>query len=163
MVRVYKKSDGLLPEDLVHCGLDHLTAAEELFDSNPSHFDSAGYLSHIGVELLLKGWLLQCAGEFKGIHSVKELYEELVKKCGAPQVDSQIQDTLELLDCYEALRYPNRNQPTEVGQEDWNEIDNFAGLVCRSMPKEIEKALDALSSNNKITKSGRVLLKKKIT
>ncbi len=73
MARRFTQKDGLLPEDLVHCGLDHLAAAEALFATNASHFDSAGYLAHIGVELLLKGWHLQVFGEFEGIHNLHTL------------------------------------------------------------------------------------------
>lgn len=71
--RIFTTADGLLPVDLAHCGLDHLTAAQRLFNSDPSHYDSAGYLAHIGVELLLKGWLLETTGRFEAIHNLGEI------------------------------------------------------------------------------------------
>ena len=52
--RIFTPTDGLLPVDLAHCGLDHLTSAQKLFNSGPSHYDSAGYLAHIGIELLVR-------------------------------------------------------------------------------------------------------------
>ena len=79
MARVFSVSEGFAPVDFVHFGLDHTTAAGALFETSPSHFDSAGYLAHIGVELLLKGWLLQELGQFEGIHNLKALYARLGK------------------------------------------------------------------------------------
>lgn len=58
MARKFTVEDGLVPVDLLHCGLDHLAASKALFKLSPAGFDSAGYLAHIGVELLLKAWLL---------------------------------------------------------------------------------------------------------
>ena len=118
MPRNFTRADGLVPADLVHCGLDHMTAALVLFDTDPSHYDSAGYLAHIGVELLLKGWLLEAAGSFRGSHKLGPLYRELVESHGAPRLSSDAGAMLEKLDSYEVLRYPNRDQPTEVGNED---------------------------------------------
>ncbi len=40
-------SEGYQARDLIHYGLDHVNAAENLFRSSPSYFDSAGYLLHI--------------------------------------------------------------------------------------------------------------------
>ena len=85
MARIFSTADGLVPVDFAHCALDHMTAAHALFDTDPSHYDSAGYLVHIGVELLLKSWLLQAAGEFEGTHNLKALYAALeAKHCGPP-------------------------------------------------------------------------------
>ncbi|WP_366141901.1 HEPN domain-containing protein [Propionivibrio sp.] len=68
---------------MLHSSLDHLRAAESLFQASPLFFDSAGYLAHISVELLLKAWLLHSAGKFSGIHGLRDLYAELEKAHGA--------------------------------------------------------------------------------
>lgn len=158
MARTFSTADGFNPVDFAHCGLDHTTAAGALFDTDPSHYDSAGYLAHIGVELLLKSWLLQVLGQFEGIHYLTALYAELESKCGAPKLDSGQIELLATLDGYEQLRYPNPKQPTEVGDEDWPKIEAFVGFVCNAMPQAIPKALEQVVPGRK---AGRVLMRKK--
>lgn len=157
--RIFTADDGLLPVDLAHCGLDHLTAAQKLFKSDPSHYDSAGYLAHIGVELLFKGWLLETTGRFEGIHNLGALHGQLVSFAAAPALDARSLIVLSLLDEYESLRYPNRRSPTEVGQDHWPAIEALVGLLWRSMPKSIERGLVNVAFGHK---AGRVLMKKKI-
>ena len=156
--RTFTTADGLLPVDLVHCGLDHITSAQVLFNSDPSHYDSAGYLAHIGVELLFKGWLLETTGRFEGIHNLCALHRQLVNSVGAPALDDQSFAALRLLDEYESLRYPNRKHPTEVGQGHWSVIEALVGAFCRSLPMSIERELNAVEFGHK---AGRVLMKKK--
>lgn len=157
--RIFTTADGVLSVDLAHCGLDHLTAAQRLFNSDPSHYDSAGYLAHIGVELLFKGWLLETTGRFEGIHNLGALHGQLVSFAAAPTLDDQSLIVLALLDQYESLRYPNRKNPTEVGQGDWSAIEALVGLLCRSMPPSLERELGNVAFGHK---AGRVLMKKKI-
>jgi HEPN domain-containing protein len=159
MAHVYSKADGLIAADLIHCGLDHMTAAGALFGSDPSHFDSAGYLAHIGVELLLKGWLLEAAGRFDGIHSVQKLFRQLQQDHGAPTMSERQEELLKMLDDYEALRYPNLNKPTEVGNDDWPEIEALVGTLCRSMPQSVQEALGKVVAGRK---AGRVLMRRPI-
>lgn len=152
--------DGLVACDFLHSGLDHMTGAQLLFEGDdPGHFDSAGYLAHIGVELLLKAWLLEVAGEFDGIHNLEALYDLLMKKHGAAVLDNEQQQTLKMLDQFEQLRYPNPKQPTEIGDEDLPHIEALVGHICRAMPQSIPEALEKISPGRK---GGRVLMRKKI-
>lgn len=161
MARIFSAAkDGLVACDFLHSGLDHMTGAQLLFRSDdPGHFDSAGYLAHIGVELLLKAWLLEVAGEFEGIHNLNALYATLMKNCGAPALDEEQQDVIKMLDQFEQLRYPNPKQPTEIGDEDLPGIDALVGSICRSMPQSIFEALEKMDAGRK---GGRVLMRKKI-
>lgn len=155
MERIFSTIDGFVSVDFVDCGLDHITAAQALFATNPSHYDSAGYLAHIGVELLLKGWLLQVSGQFEGTHSLQSLYADLQVKHGAPKLEQEQLEVLITLDQYEKLRYPSPKQATEVGDEDLAEIVALVGLFCRSMPKEVCEALGQVVPGHK---AGRVLM-----
>jgi HEPN domain len=159
MVRVFTKADGLDPMDLLHSSYDHHRAANVLFQGSPSHFDSAGYLEHMSVELLLKAWLLQVANSFVGHHRLCDLYAELVTKHRAPELTSQGQAVMTLLDEYEQLRYPNRNNPVEVGTEQQPLINMLVDLLREQLPGDM---LEALKSVNPLEKGGRVLMKKKI-
>lgn len=164
MIRTFTKNDGLIPVDLVHCGLDHLTASKLLFGTGPHLFDSAGYLAHLGIEMLLKGWLLEVNGAYEGTHSLKRLHSDLVGSNIADPLESILEAMLGKLDGYEQLRYPNLVSPTEVGDDDWFQINQLAGEICRSMPKTIEaelKKINASDSHSPVTKAGRTLMKKK--
>ena len=157
--RIFAKQDGVEAGDLLHCGEDHLSAAEALFSTSPSFYDSAGYLAHMGIELLLKGWLLEAAGEFPGIHRLSELWDTLVRSHGAPALTEDESKLLTKLDQFETLRYPNRKAPTEVGSDDWEMVDAFSKKLRGLMPESIETPVPA---DNLVRKSGRVLMKKKI-
>ena len=154
-VRIFSIKDGHVPSDFLHSAVDHLTAAQALFETNPSHYDSAGYIAHIGVELLLKAWLLELAGEFKGVHKLEALYSVLAVKHGAPQLTHEQTALVQTLDRFEQLRYPNRKQPTEIGDAHWAEIEVFVGFICRSMPEAMPAALGKADFGRK---GGRVLV-----
>ena len=156
--RKFTSEDGVEAGDLLHCGEDHLSAAGYLFAASPSFYDSAGYLAHIGIELLLKSWLLEVAGEFPGTHSLSRLWSTLMNGHGAPALTDDESRLLTKLDQFETLRYPNRNALTEVGTEDWEMIDAFWKKVRGWIPQSIgvPKGADKL-----VRKSGRVLMKKK--
>jgi HEPN domain-containing protein len=158
MPRKFTTADGLVPEDLIHCGLDHITAAQLLFESDPGHFDAAGYLIHIGVELLLKGWLLETTGFFKDTHDLRLLYERLVSQASAVPPDNKQRGLLATLDEYANLRYPNRKHPTEIGTENLPEIEALIGHLLRSMPERIEQLVGQIDP---VKKAGRVLMKKR--
>jgi HEPN domain-containing protein len=164
MAKKFTKTDGLEPADIVHCALDHLSAAQFLFESNPIHFDSAGYLAHLGVEMLIKAWLLESVGEFEGIHNLQRLYSTLIEHRETEILGGIKLEILQKLDKYEQLRYPNLNTPTEVGDDDWQNITALVGHLCRSMPPEIYKDLTEINKNESmpVRKAGRILMRKKI-
>lgn len=159
MARMFSTKDGLVPSDFLHAALDHVTAAQALFATDPSHYDSAGYLAHIGVELILKAWLLETAGQFEGIHNLQTLYAQLSQEYGAPKLEPEKTSVLEMLDQFEQLRYPNPKEPTEVGNSDWTDIESLVGFLCRSMPTAISEAMEKAEFGRK---GGRVLMRKKI-
>lgn len=158
MKRIFTTADGLVAVDLVRCGIDHLFAAKLLFDSSPKYFDAAGYLVHIGVELLLKGWLLESIGQFKGTHSLNKLYQRLVAEANAPSLSNAQCTLVNLLDEYSKLRYPDENNPAEIGNGNWGEIQTFVEHLCCAMPNSLT---DALAKISPLTKGGRVLMKRK--
>ena len=134
-------------------------AAEQMFKSSRSYFDSAEYLAHLAVESLVKSWLLQVANQFPGSHKLTELHEELVRSFGAPPLSTDQARTLSLLDRYAELRYPNRNDPTEEGTEHLSYIQSLMQGIYEKLPDEL---LLELSRVDVLKKGGRVLMKKKI-
>lgn len=161
MARIFSVAkDGLVACDFLHSGLDHVTGSKLLFNSDdPGHLDSAGYLAHIGVELLLKAWLLEVAGEFEGIHNLEALYELLIRKYKAAPLNGEQQEVLRMLDQFEQLRYPNPKQPTEIGDDALPHIEALVEQIYYSMPSSIPDALEEIAPGRK---GGRVLMRKRI-
>ena len=159
MVRIFKRTDGFDPMDLLHSSYDHHRAAMELFKGSPSFFDSAGYLAHLSVELLLKAWLLHEAGQFPGHHLVCDLHATLVADYGAIPLTPEEAGILMLLDQYEQLRYPNRNDPVEVGTERVQDIHDFVMALRCELPQALQEQMNSV---NPLEKGGRVLMKRKI-
>ena len=58
MAKRYTKEDGFSTQELLHYARGHLASAKVLFERSPDCYDSAGYLSHLGIELTLKALLL---------------------------------------------------------------------------------------------------------
>ena len=113
----------------------------------------------MGIELLLKSWLLEAAGKFSGIHRISDLWDVLMRSHGAPTLTESESKLLAKLDQFERLRYPNIKEPTEVGTDDWEIINVFACKLRDLMPQSIEILK---STDNLVRKSGRVLMKKRI-
>lgn len=156
-MKTYSKSDGLDSVDLLQAAQDHFHAAEYLFEKSPSFFDSAGYLMHMAAEQILKAKLLHENGRYKGTHQLRELYSSL--QGVEVELSERLSATLDLLDSYDYLRYPNRNQPIEVGSEDLPEIRKLLLHMVDLLPTELKVAASQIDP---LVKGGRFLAKKKI-
>lgn len=160
MVRIFTKDDCTVT-DLIQYASDHIYAAERLFATSPSFYDSAGYLMHVGVELLLKAWLLQAFGEFKGIHELSQLYDKLKTHELAPTLDKNQRQILSLLNGYKELRYPQKKAPVEIGTNDLPKVRQFAEFIWEAMgnkmPREIREEIARLDGRRK---GGRPLMKR---
>jgi HEPN domain-containing protein len=159
MRRTFTVDDALVPIDLLRSAIDHLGAAEQLFGSSASYFDSAGYLAHLAVECLLKAWLLQVAGKFVDSHKLRGLYDEIIKSHGGPALSAQQKAVVVLLDKFGQLRYPNKADPTEVGTDDLPAIKALMQALYERLPDELLEKLDRVDV---LQKGGRTLMKKKI-
>ncbi len=159
MPRVFKRQDGYEPKDLIHYGLDHVNAAEKLFETSSSFFDSGGYLVHMGFELLLKAWHLEVFSEFCGIHSLTELVEQLRTKGQRLELSTIESEILTIVDSYNKLRYPNPSHATEVGIDDWEKIDGLLNRILEQTPEVLYKYFESIEPTRK---GGRVLMERRI-
>jgi HEPN domain-containing protein len=155
--RVFKTSDGFRTDDLLKFAIDHLRSANWLFQHNPICFDSGGYLSHLGLELILKSILLEKNGEFSAIHDLKKLYKT-AKKSGFKLMKTE-EDILKKVNQFYYLRYANPKRPIEIGDEDWVTIESVANSLLSSFPEE---TLKKLYDTDYYEKGGRILMKKEI-
>jgi len=148
--------DDFSPLDLIHAALDHLTAAEELFKTSPAHFDSAGYILHIGMELVLKAWLLETVGHFTDTHDLGRLYLTIESEGGVAAIDKRQTALLKMVDGYGFLRYPNLVDPIEIGTENWPETKSFVDWLLAQLPETLARQMRDVDHT---VKGGRVLTK----
>lgn len=154
-MRVFKTSDGFKPDDLLKFAIDHLRSANLLFNWSPICFDSGGYLSHLGLELILKSILLSKTGEFPAIHDLKRLYK-IAKKLGY-KLEKDEEDILKKINQFYYLRYSSPQKPIEIGDEDWKLIENVANSLLLYFPEE---TLKGLYTTDYYEKDGRILMRK---
>ena len=145
--------------DLLQAGLDHLKAVEILLRESPAVFDSAGYLAHLGIELMLKSWMINSIGSFEAMHSLKQLIRDMEKEYCKLYLDERELQTLMYIEKFEELRYPSltlRN-PIEIGSEDINQIYELADAIWQQMPDKLVKEYEEMPKGKK---SGRVFMKR---
>lgn len=156
----YTAKDGYTVEDLLHFGYGHIDTARVLFEDDPAFLDSAGYLTHLGIELVLKAWHLAWFGEFNNTHDLLELFGELKKKDGSLNIGNDNKKFLAELDKFYLLRYPRRKAgPIEVGSDQLKQLDALLEALWKSLPEQLVESYEKL---DRTTKGGRVLMQKKI-
>jgi HEPN domain-containing protein len=155
--KVFRKSDGYIPENLWHWADNHLSSARYLFHGSPTYYDSAGYLSHLGLELLLKAVLLDLTGEFPGGakgHKILSLYEEIKRRHRKFELSKEDYGTLNMLYKFYELRYPRPTRNVEIGSDDWGKIKTLYESIVDRMPKRLKNKFRKV---NFLLKNGRIL------
>lgn len=156
----YTAKDGYTIADLLHFGYGHVDAARALFEDDPAFLDSAGYLAHLGVELVLKAWHLAWFGQFDNTHDLVELFGTLKKKDASLHIGAGNEVFLKELDKFYLLRYPRRKGgAVEVGSDQLEPLDALLDALWKAMPKELVETYEKI---DRTKKGGRILMKKKI-
>ena len=146
-----------LPNDLLQFGIDHLRAAKFLYNASPSFYDSAGYLSHLGVELLLKAWLLDLSGKHPKTHRLMILWNKLISLGQDLLLQKENMQWMQELDKHYSLRYPHESKVVETGSDDWDKTEKLFSELCLYMPEHLLEKIQRLEN----TKKGRRILMKK--
>lgn len=158
-MKKYKREDGFSEIELIHSAIDHLASAKILFKEGPRCFDSAGYLSHLGIELILKAILLNKTNEFANEHSLIKLTDEIEKQGIELDYEKKHKAILNKINQFYDLRYPKVMNPVEIGDNDWDDIENLFELLMFAFPKEIQQKIQNINHSEK---GNRILMKKKI-
>jgi HEPN domain len=158
VARRFTTADGLKVRDLLHYGCDSISAARYLLKSSASYFDSAGYLAHIGVELLLKAWHLEAFGYFTDTHKLQKLWGPLAGLPDVKPLSKHSVRALAVLDAYEHLRYPTSN-PIEIGSAHAAKLDALVNAIWQRAPTSLKQTFKTI---NPVEKGGRVLMKRPI-
>ena len=156
MAKEFTSEQGYRPRDLLHASIDHLDAAQILFEHGPRTLDSAGYLSHLGIELLLKALLLDRNDRFPSTHDLHDLLSKVEESGALLDLSAEHLETVALLDQFSSLRYPLLGGSPPIGSEHWRPIH----LLRREIILQSPALKAALSDINPTEKFGRVLLRK---
>ena len=157
-MKKFTRQDGFSESALLHSAVDHLGSARVLFDRSPSCFDSAGYLCHLGIELVLKAMLLNKCDWFPDEHSLAKLSASIVKQNVKLHYGSEHEDIVRTLDKFNGLRYPQILDPIEIGDDDWCRIENLFDFLILSLPTGMQNELKQMDHSNK---GNRILMSKK--
>ncbi len=155
MAKTYRREDGFLTSDLLHYGRDHLASAKALFDRSYQAFDSAGYLSHLGVELLLKALLLDLEGEFPNEHDLWKLVRRVRIMNTGFLTDPEDATILTLINSFSSLRYPIPEGGQTIGDEHWSQIERLCSAIVAEMPARLQHEIQDADPT---TKGGRILM-----
>ncbi len=159
----YTLQDGYTVEDMMHFGFGHIDAAITLFKDDAAFLDSAGYLAHLGVEIVLKAWWLHQFKYFEDIHKLSELKDKLSELQNGNNVltiDTKHEKFLTELDKFYMLRYPRRQEgPIEVGSDHLPQLEELIAALWQVFPQDL---IDIYNSIDQTKKGGRVLMSKKI-
>lgn len=154
----FHRADGYNERDLLRAAIDHLEAAQHLFGQDPGWYDSAGYLGHLGIELLLKAYLLAISDSFPNEHSLKKLWSQLVTHKPDATLSSDEERILHALDRLYHLRYPRPSDPVEIGTEDWPLIERTTLTIVDLMPELLQREFETIREP---TKGGRILMRRR--
>lgn len=154
MSKKFNKTDGWTENVLLEHSKGHLMAAEKLFCIQESviyndTLSSAGYLSHLGIELLLKGCWVSESSYFEDLHSLAKL----ASKINFLKLNDEHNRIITNLDKFYEMRYPQEigeieeiekrdisfNLSTEIGDADWVDTIKFLHEVQSQMPTSLSQ------------------------
>ncbi|GAG30512.1 unnamed protein product [marine sediment metagenome] len=155
MLKKYTLRNGYNVKDLLHFAFAHIEAADILFKHDPVYYDTAGYLYHLGVEVIFKAWHLHVFGFFKPGHNIQQLYNELKELDTSASLHPSHEEILSTLSKFSELRYPEISKPIEIGANNAEKIDELVEALWKILPDELIKAYNEIVRTRK---GGRTLM-----
>jgi HEPN domain-containing protein len=157
MARRYTTDQGYSPGTLLQYGRDHLACAKILFEKSFECHDSAGHLSHLGIELILKGVLLNACGSFPNQHDLVKLFTEIRQHDVSFDLDRKQRKVLAAINCFAGIRYPNPEEPITIGDTDWQRTLSLYKALLQAMPQSLR---EEMARRDPTRKGGRVLMRR---
>jgi len=155
--RVFTR-DNCTESDLIQYSVDHLEAAEKLYELSGrwtwQYLHSAAFLSHLSIELLLKACLLHLYEQFPAEHDLKRLFRRLRRKQHI-NLSDQSKQWLSYLNRCSQLRYPDRGPGPEVDINHWNRTQTLFEELRVHVPDEIQKQIVLHERYRSNVKSGK--------
>lgn len=157
----FRVEDGYTPKTLLQYGIDHLACAKHFFSfGHPKTYDSAGYIAHLGIELIMKAILLVAQGYFTDTHDLSYIYENLTLNQKKWSLAKKHVKTINLLNNFYGLRYPKPNGAIEIGSDDWPKIESLCEALIKKLNKKHQKEMRNIDF---FSKGNRVLLYREIS
>ena len=156
--KVFTRKD-CTESDLIQYSVDHLKTAKKLYELSGrwtwEYLHSAAFLSHLGIELLLKACLLHFEHEFPAVHDLKQLFRQLRKK--GINLSDQNKKWLNYLNNCNALRYPDPVKRTEVDINQWEKTKALFEELRTNVPEKIQKQIILNERYRSNVKSGKTI------
>ena len=143
------------PKELLHFAQDKLYAAYFLANEDPKFYDAAGYLAQLGIELLLKCLICLKNDRIPYTHKFDKLHSEEYLDESYPLDENS--GKINRIDKFYGLRYPNFENPIEIGDEDFEMVKEIHGTLLEKIG---EMMTEEDMRYEKFKKGGRVLLKR---
>ena len=158
-MQTFSSTDGFKPADLAQSARDHFNAVMILFEKRDAFvFDSAGYLAHIAIELVLKALLLDLRGSFPAEHDLAKLTRLVAQDLPGFGFTPEGERILASANAFGELRYPSPARRVEIGTEDLEEIIHLFQRLWDGLPESLYPTRDS----NDVRKGGRVLMRKRV-
>ena len=157
-MKVYTQKD-ITVSELINYSVDHLAAAEKLYEhssySQWRYLHSAAFLSHLGIELILKAWLLYQEGKYSEGHNLLTFFQKANKTGNKPSKENS--DWLDHLNKYNMLRYPDTGTDPEVNVKDWERTESLCSELITLLPKDFQKQVVLGERYHSNVKSGKTI------
>lgn len=163
--RTFLRSEGYSERELLLAGSHHVVAAAHLYESASfMDLDSAGYLSHLGLELVLKAIVLYVLGCFTDEHHLTRLVATIRAQGLDLALTEEELSLVNRLDHFFELRYPNPSAPVSIETDDGTQVLKLFLRICEGFPQPLRSIVDHLRDpgpDGFFHKGGRVFLFKK--
>ncbi len=127
---------------------------------HPRTYDSAGYVAHLGIELILKAILLSIQGYFTDTHDLIFIYKRLTLIQKKWRLAKKHICTIELLNNFYKLRYPKPVGAIEIGSDDWHQIESLYETLIKKLNK---RQIEEVQNIEYFSKGNRILMYREIS
>ena len=153
--REFRADEGFKAVDLIKYADGHLRSARVLFASDFLCLDSAGYLGHLALELILKAGILYLHGSFEDEHDLSTLREQLEVLGVTCQLSGEQENVLYVFGQYKDLRYPNAKRPISVGSTEGDGLKTLCNTLLSQLPPALVREFLQADDGEK---GGRILM-----
>jgi len=122
--------------------------------------DSAAFLAHLGIELLLKGCLLHENKRFPRIHNIPQLADKISFLKTLSKTDKELLAWCEKFSNNRYIAFIGSNKAAEIGQDDFQNIEKVWGIIITNMHDELYGIYDKVLSSSSTLPGKRVLERK---
>jgi hypothetical protein len=107
----------------------------------------------------LKAFLLTVSHEFPDEHSLEQLAKQLADNGFYIKLRDDDTILLQKLDKLYHLRYPRPSDPVDIGNQDWDVVQQMTFAIVDRMPDSLRDCFEGI---RRPEKGGRVLMRKRI-